>query len=61
MKVKGDYIVDTLSTAMVNMKMCCDEIEKGIADKADSLEKDLVQPVEIFYKHYYSQNSELIK
>ena len=38
-----------------------DNIIKNINEKAELIHRDLVEPLELYYKHYYSTNSELIK
>jgi hypothetical protein len=37
---------------MVNVKMCIDEVVRGISEKSESMQKDLVEPLELYYKHY---------
>jgi hypothetical protein len=38
-----------------------DDFLFGMVDKAESLMKELVEPLELFHKHYASTNQELIK
>jgi hypothetical protein len=46
------HIVDTMSTALVNVKGCIDNTIKSISHKAEMIQRDLVEPLEIYYKHY---------
>lgn len=59
--MKQGMVVDTLSTALVNMKAVFDEQYKHIVDQGDMIQRDLIEPLELYYKHYYSTNTELIK
>jgi hypothetical protein len=38
-----------MSTALVNVKGCMDNIIKGVSEKADSVYRDLVEPLEFYY------------
>ncbi len=58
---KQDYIVDTLSTSMCNVKMILDDMVKGVIDKAEAIQRDLIEPLTLYYKHYNSTNHELLK
>lgn len=50
-----------MSTAMVNVKMCLDEMVKGISEKSDVIQRDMVEPLELYYKHYGLTNNEFLK
>lgn len=50
------HIVDTMSTALVNVKGCIDNTIKSISLKAEMIQRDLVEPLELYYKHYHSTN-----
>jgi hypothetical protein len=50
-----------MSTAIVNVKGCFDNIIKSITSKAEMIQRDLVEPLELYYKHYHSTNQELVK
>ena len=51
---KGDreMIVDTLSTAMVNIKMCLDEMKSTIKTRSQILEQEIMMPLEKEMKRY---------
>ena len=55
------HIVDTMSTALVNVKGVMDNIIKNLNEKAEMIHRDLVEPLELYYKHYLSTNTELVK
>ena len=42
MKVRQDKIVDTLSTAMVNIKMCLDEMTRAMSDKGELIQREVI-------------------
>ena len=46
---------------MVNVKMCLDEMVRGVQEKADATHKEMVEPLEFYYKHYGLSNNELLK
>ncbi len=54
-------IIDTMSTALVNVKGCFDNVIKSINNKSEMIHRDLVEPLELYYKHYQSTNQELLK
>lgn len=58
---KENELVDTLSTTMLNVKMCLDEISKGISHKNIILEKELIEPLNMFHQHYTSDNKDMLK
>jgi len=37
------------------------ELSVGVAQKAEILQRDLVEPLELYYKHYNSTNQELLR
>ena len=41
--------------------MCFDEIIKNVGEKADLVQKELVDPMEMYYKHYFQMNSDFVK
>lgn len=55
------HIIDTMSTALVNVKGVMDNIVKSVNEKAEMIHRDLVEPLELYYKHYQSTNQELVK
>jgi hypothetical protein len=56
-----ENIVDTLSTSLANVKGCMDNLVKNLNEKSEMIHRDLVEPLELYYKHYQSTNSELLK
>lgn len=46
---------------MFNIKFSLDDMLRGIVEKADLIQRDLVEPLDLYYKHYSSTNQELIK
>ena len=38
-----------------------DNIVKNINEKSEMIHRDLVEPLELYYKHYQSTNMELLK
>eukprot|EP00347_Sterkiella_histriomuscorum_P016146 403354306 len=60
-KSKQDEIVDTLSTSMFNIKFILDDLVKQIQDKSDLISRDLIEPLDLYYKHYSMTNHELLK
>lgn len=61
MTTKENAIVDTMSTALVNVKGCMDNLIKSINEKSEMIHRDLVEPLELYHKHYRSTNTELLK
>ena len=55
------HIVDTMSTALVNVKGCMDNIIRGLQERAEQVLRDLVEPLELYQKHYHSTNNELLR
>lgn len=55
-KANNAQTVDTLSTSIVNVKICVEHIIKDIAEKSEMIQRDLVEPLELYYKHYLSTN-----
>ena len=51
-RTKQDQIVDTLSTAMCNVKLCLDDMMSGIIEKSELIQRDLIEPLTLYYKHY---------
>ena len=58
---REDSINDTLSTAVCNVKFCLDDVIRGLTEKAELIQRDLVEPLDLYYKHYSSTNNELLK
>lgn len=50
-----------MSTALVNVKGCMDNIIKGVSEKGEMVFRDLVEPLEFYYQYYQSTNNELVK
>lgn len=57
----GLVLNDTLSTAIVNVKVMADEIVRSVQEKSDLVNRDLVEPLDLYHKHYASTNNEIIK
>ncbi len=53
--------IDTLGAAMTHIHRCFDEIATNFAQKAEVIQRDLVEPIELYYKHYFATNQELLK
>ena len=52
-KSQSDQVaVDSLSTAMANVKMCFDEMNKGLSEQAETVQRELIDPIEIAHKQY---------
>ena len=47
-------IVNTLGTSMDNFTKHLDQMAADIRDKADVLFRDLIEPLDMYYKHYNS-------
>ena len=46
-KNPGDNVlVDSLSAALGNVKMCLDEMTRGLSEQADQVLRELVEPIE---------------
>ncbi|CDW77618.1 rab-like gtpase activating [Stylonychia lemnae] len=56
-----DTVQDTLRTAMFNIKFTLEDMHRGILEKAELIQRDLIEPLDLYYKHYSSTNQELIK
>lgn len=54
-------VVDSVSTAMVNVKMCLDQTLKSVCDRSDQMQRDVIEPLELYFKHYALSNNELLK
>ena len=46
---------------MCNVKLCLDDLVGGISEKAELIQRDLVEPLALYYKHYQSTNGELLR
>lgn len=57
----GLILNDTLSTAIVNVKVMADEIVRSVQEKSELVNRDLVEPLELYQKHYASTNHEILK
>lgn len=60
-RVKDHHVVDTLSTAMINIKMCLDDMLREVTSQSDFMLREMVDPLETYYKHYGQNNTELLK
>ena len=56
-----ENIVDTLSTAMANIRGCLENVVKNINEKSEMIHRDLVEPLELYANYYHSTNTELLK
>jgi hypothetical protein len=54
-------VVDSVSTAMVNVKMCLDQTLKAVQERSDHIQREVIEPLELYYKHYALSNNELLK
>jgi hypothetical protein len=50
-----------MSTALYNVKGCIENIAKNLNEKSEMIHRDLVEPLELYSKHYQSTNLELLK
>ena len=58
----GDpHLVDTLTTAMAKIKQIMESLTKNLNSKVESLEKDLVEPLDVYHRHYKAENHESLK
>ena len=46
---------------MCNVKLCLDDLVGGVSEKAELIQRDLVEPLALYYKHYQSTNGELLR
>jgi hypothetical protein len=53
--------VETFSQAMVKIKQSMDALNKNLNSRVESFERDLVEPLDIFHKHYKGQTTEHLK
>lgn len=58
---KQPQMIDTLSIAMSKIKQSMDGLMKGLGCRVEALEKDLVEPLDLYHMHYKSENYEWIK
>jgi len=56
-----EEINDTLSTTMINVHLVIQQMRKSVAQSTDFFLKELIEPLELYQKHYQSTNQELIK
>lgn len=54
-------MVDTLTQAMQKIKISMDAMIKGMNAKVETVEKDLIESMDIFQKHYKTENHEYLK
>ena len=54
-------MIDTLSIAMSKIKLSMDGLMKGLGCRVESLEKALVEPLDLYHRHYKSENHEWLK
>ena len=46
---------------MFNVKFVLDDLHRQLNEKADLIQRDLIEPLDLYHKHYQSTNTELIK
>ena len=46
---------------MFNVKFVLDDLHRQLTEKADLIQRDLIEPLDLYHKHYQSTNTELIK
>lgn len=46
---------------MFNVKFILDDMVKQIQDKSELISRDLIEPLDLYYKHYAMTNHELLK
>ena len=44
--VGDNVLVDSLSAALGNVKMCMDEMTRGLSEQAEQVQRELVEPIE---------------
>jgi hypothetical protein len=54
-------MVDTLTLAMQKIKISMDVLIKGMNAKVETVEKDLIDSMDVFHKHYKAENHEYLK
>ena len=54
-------MVDTLTQAMQKIKISMDVLIKGMNAKVETVEKDLIDSMDVFHKHYKAENHEYLK
>lgn len=60
-KSTKNSLIDTLSQSMLNLHKYFDDFVGNINQKSEIIQRDLVEPLELYYKHYNSTNSELLR
>ena len=53
--------MDTLTLAMGKIKNSMDSLHKQISTRVEQVEKDLVDSLDVFHKHYKQENHENLK
>jgi hypothetical protein len=46
---------------MINLHKSLEELTSNIKEKGELIQRDMIEPLELYYKHYNSTNTELIK
>jgi hypothetical protein len=54
-------MIDTLTQAMHKIKFSMDGLIKGLNAKVETIEKDLIDSMDVFHKHYKQENHEFLK
>jgi hypothetical protein len=49
-------MVDTLTQAMQKIKISMDVLIKGMNAKVETVEKDLIDSMDVFHKHFKAEN-----
>ncbi len=56
-----EEVIDTLSTTMANVQLIFQEIQSNVVQSSETVQKELIEPMELYSKHYSSTNQELNK
>ena len=54
-------VINTLGTSIDNFTKQVEEMASDIHKKANLLYQDLIEPLDLYYKHYHSKNRDILQ